>query len=455
MPARRRTDASRLTLFLLSLIAAAGCRERGPEGVALIGATVFDGSGGPPLRDAVIIVRGTRVDTIAARATYKIPRRMRQVDVTGKWIIPGLIDAHAHVAPWALQRYLVYGVTSVRDVHGTLDSILSLRERVNLGAIAGPRIYSAGAMVDGTPTTYPDAFGAGDPSAARRAVDSLVLRGADVLKLYSRIAPATMAAAIDEARTFNLRVTAHLGLTDAITAAGLGLRSIEHLSGIPEAAVSSPGALYDAHRRGFFAGWTAFERSWAGLDSAALARVAAALAERQVILVPTLVLHETMSRLDVPADDPEFTAVPDSERIRWNTPDMVRRAGWTTADFAAFRTARPKQDLFLRIFRAAGGIIVTGTDAANQQLIPGESEHRELELLVQAGLPPEEALLAATRNGALLIGADSIGTIAPGRVADLLILGRDPYADIRNTRSIEQVMARGLLMSADSLRRSW
>jgi len=449
IPARRCLPL----ILLLSL----GCRDRGPEGVALVGATVLDGSGGPPIRDAVVVVRGARVETIASRAAFKLPKRMQEVDVSGKWIIPGLIDAHAHVEPWALKRYLAWGVTSVRDVHGQLDSALRLRDESRIDSAMGPRIYSAGAMVDAPPATYSNGFVADEPVAVRRAVDSLVLRGADLLKLYTHIDAPRMRAALDEARTFNLRVTAHLGLTDAVTAAGLGLRSMEHLSGIPEAAMSDPEPLYASHRRGFFAGWTAFERSWAGIDSAALARVAKALAERQVVLVPTLVLHETYSRLDEPSwsEDPAFNAVPQEARRRWDTPDMVRRAGWTSADFVAFRRARERQDLFIRIFRDAGGIVATGTDAANQQLVPGESEHRELELLVRAGVPPEDALLAATRNAALLIGADSIGTIAPGRVADLVVLGQDPHNDIRATRAIEQVMVRGRLFSVDSIRKSW
>jgi len=442
----------------LLLLLSVGCRERGPEGVALMGATLLDGSGGPPIRDAVIVVRGAHVVSISPRAAFKLPKHMQGVDVTGKWIIPGLIDAHAHVEPWALRRYVAYGVTTVRDVHGQLDSVLALRDQARLDSmLIGPRIYSAGAMDDAPPATYSNGFVADEPAAVRRAVDSLVLRGADLLKLYTHIDADRMRAALDEARTFNLRVTAHLGLVDAVTAAGLGLRSMEHLSGIPESASPDREALFAAHRRGFFEGWTAFERSWNAIDSAALSRVAAALAERQVILVPTLVLHETYSRLDEPtwSDDEAFAAVPQAARIRWNTPDMVRRAGWTSGDFVAFRRARERQDLFIRLFRAAGGIVATGTDAANQQLIPGESEHRELELLVRAGMPPEDALLAATRNGALLIGADSIGTIAPGRAADLVVLGRDPYNDIRATRAIEHVMVRGRLFRADSLRQGW
>ena len=443
-------------LLPLVLLFSLGCRERAPEGVALVGATVLDGSGGPPIRDAVVVVRGARVETIASRASFKVPKRIVEVDVSGKWIIPGLIDAHAHVEPWTLKRYLAWGVTTVRDVHGQLDTALGLRDQSRLDSM-GPRIYSAGAMVDAPPATYSNGFVADEPAAVRRAVDSLVLRGADLLKLYTHIDGSRMRAALDEARTFNLRVTAHLGVIDAVTAAGLGLRSIEHLSGIPEAALANPEPLFAAHRRSFFEGWTAFERSWTLVDSAALARVAAALAERQVVLVPTLVLHETYSRLDEPtwSDDPAFNAVPQEARLRWNTPDMVRRAGWTSDDFVAFRRARERQDLFIRIFRAAGGIVATGTDAANQQLVPGESEHRELELLVRAGIPPEDALLAATRNGALLIGADSIGTIAPGRAADLVVLGQDPYNDIRATRAIERVMVRGRLFSVDSIRKSW
>ena len=262
---------------------------------------------------------------------------------------------------------------------------------------------------------------------------------------------------ISEAQTFNLRVTGHLGLTDALTAAREGISSIEHLSGVPEACLPDASSLYAAHYRGFFPGWTAFERSWAGLDSAAMDRVAKELAERRTILVPTLVLHETFSRLDDPLvlQDTMLRAVPALQQQRWNVPDMVRRAGWTAQDYPAFRAARPQQDRFLRLFAAAGGRIAAGTDASNQLLIPGYSLHRELQLLVGAGFSPRDALLAGTRNGALILGVDSIGLIAPGKAADLVVLTKDPLADIRNTLAIDRVMSRGMLLSADSIRKAW
>ena len=150
-----------------------------------------------------------------------------------------------------------------------------------------------------------------------------------------------------------------------------------------------------------------------------------------------------------------LAAVPEEERRRWNTADMIERAGWTPADFAAFRQSRAAQDRFLRIFHAKGGRIAAGTDAANQMMIPGYSLHRELELLVRAGLTPAEAISAATRNGALLLRVDSLGLVAPGKVGDLVVLARDPLADIHNTLAIDRVMSRGRMFSPDSIRANW
>jgi imidazolonepropionase-like amidohydrolase len=452
-----RVPALASVALMLALGPLTVCHRSPPDGVALVGATLFDGSGGPVLPNSVVVVRRGRVESVGTRAGFTLPAKTREVDVTGRWIIPGLIDAHAHIEPWALPRYLAWGVTTVRDVHGALDSVLRLRDRVNLGAVAGPRIYSAGAMIDGLPTTYPDAIGANSPRDARKAVDRLVNAGVDLIKVYTRVDPTLLRATLDEARTFNLRVAGHLGLTDAVTAAKEGIGSIEHLSGVPEASMADASSLYAAHYRGFFPGWTAFERSWAGLDSAVLARVAKELADRKVTLVPTLVLHETFSRLDDPVvlSDTMLRDVPELAQARWNVSDMVRRAGWTDQDYPAFRAGRPKQDLFLRLFAAAGGRVATGTDASNQLLIPGYSEHRELELLVGAGFSPQDALLAATRNGALLLGVDSLGILAPGKAADLVILTRDPLNDIRHTLAIDRVMSRGLLLSPDSLRKAW
>jgi imidazolonepropionase-like amidohydrolase len=456
------TRASRLiTLRILAgALLVIGCTPGGPDGIALVGATLIDGSGGPPLADAALVVRQGKIESVGPHAGFQLPRGVSEVDVSGRWIIPGLIDAHTHLAQaagWAPARFLAWGVTTVRDMHGPLNSVISIRRRSNSGTAVSPRVYAAGAMIDGLPTTYPDAIGVNGENDGRKAVDRLVSAGVDFIKVYSHIDPPLLRAILDEAHTFNVLVAAHLGMTDAATAAKLGVSSIEHMTGVPETISRERSSLLAAHYRGFFPGWTAFERSWGDLDSAALVQLAARLAQERVSLVPTLILHETLSRLNDPAllQDSALAAVPAEAKREWDVPGMVERAAWDQADFAAFRRSRPAQNLFLRAFAAAGGRIATGTDAPNQLLVPGYSEHRELELLVEAGISPREALRAATRNAAVLLGVDSLGLLAPGQAADLLILTRDPLADIRNTRSIEAVMSRGRLLDVDSLRATW
>ena len=448
------------SLAALALGLFVACVARSPDGFALVGATLIDGSGGPPLPNAVVVVRGARIESVGSADGFTLPPRTTRVDVSGHWIIPGLIDGHVHlidpqagVLSWSIPRYLAWGVTTVRDAHGPLKRALTLRDELDRGAGVGPRVYAAGAMIDGSPPTYPDAIEVHTPAEARKAVDRLVSQGVDFLKLYTRIDRSLLVPIMDEVRPFNVRVSAHLGLVDARTAARAGVASIEHMSGVPEAVVSDPSGLYVAHARSFFAGWTASERAWVGLDSAGLAALAAELAERRVVVVPTLVLHETMSRLDDSTllQDSMYLAVPEFERRRWNVRDMVDRAGWTRLDFETFRGARAVQDRFLREFIARGGLIAAGTDAANQLMVPGYGLHREMELLARAGLTPGDALVTATRNGALLIGVDSIGVVAPGKVADLVILTRDPTADIHNTTAIDRVMSRGRLYTPDSI----
>jgi imidazolonepropionase-like amidohydrolase len=439
-------------LLATCALALAACSPPTKDRTALVGVNVFDGTGGPTLEDQVIVVRGTKIETIAPRAGFSIPKSAEVVDLKGKWVIPGLIDAHVHVDRWSLPRFLAFGVTSVRDLHHQQDSILALREEASLGSIRTPRLYIAGAMIDGEPTSVPGATGVADANAARRAVDERAVANIPVVKVYTHITPALLKAIVDEATSLNLPVTAHLGLTDAVSAAKLGVRSIEHLSGVPE-AIGPADKYYAAHRRSFFEGWNLFERSWAGLDSASLARVAGQLADLHVTLVPTLVLHDTWSRLDDPAvtAGADLAYIPQKIKEEWDLPNFIAGAGWDAAAFTAFRNGRANQDLFLREFHGAGGSIVAGTDASNPMIVPGASLHQEMALLVQAGLSPSDALMAATSKGAALLGADSIGILAVGKVADLVVLDGDPRSDIANTRKILRVMLGGILMPHDSL----
>ena len=170
-----------LGVFLALVLVLAACAPRTKDRSALVGGNDITGAGDPVLRDAVIVVHAGHIETVAPREGFKIPKSALTVDVTGGWIIPGLIDGHAHVERWALPRYVAAGVTTVRDVHGQQDSILRLREEVSLGGLVAPRIFSAGAMLDGAPATYPDANEVTNADQVRKAVDKLNYQAVEAL----------------------------------------------------------------------------------------------------------------------------------------------------------------------------------------------------------------------------------------------------------------------------------
>jgi imidazolonepropionase-like amidohydrolase len=430
-------------VFPLLLLGLTACTAPGKGKIAWTGATVITADGSV-IPNAVLVVAGGRIEALGPAAEVSVPRGAEVRDAAGQWIIPGLIDAHVHAERWTLGGFLAYGVTSVRDMGGIQDSVLFLRDDVSTGSANGPRLYMSGAMVDGPPAVWPGATTVRTPSDARRAVGNRVLIGATQIKTYTKLDRRLLEPLVDEARSLEMPVAAHLGLVDAVTAARLGVRSIEHLSGVPEAALANPSALRAAHAE-FFRGWNAFERAWSQLDSARLQRVATDLAATGVAIVPTLGLHDAWGHLDdaAYAQALDVSGMPTGAVNAWNVPDLIRRAGITPADYAAFRRGRPAQDLFVRLFHRAGGLVVAGSDSPNQLLPPGSSLHRELQLLVAAGLSPEQALMAATRDAARLLDADSIGVLRAGGVADFVVLRADPRADIANLGTIVEVVAAG------------
>lgn len=436
---------------------AAACTSPGEGMIALEGATLIDGSGGPPKADALILIKDGSIRAVAQVNEIKVPRGAQRIDLVGKTIIPGLIDAHAEVERWALPRYLAWGVTSVRDIHSPGDSGYAMKKDIDLGSVVGPRMYTAGPAIDGMAATLPGATAVAADEEARQAVDQRAVAGADFVTTYTKITPDLLRAIVDEATTLRLRVAARPGKMDALTAARAGIGSLEQLAGVVPAAARDPAPFLRANDL-FFAGLTMEESGWATLDSGAVSRLAVALAATHVAIVPALVEHETFSRLDDPsllqrlgmADVPSDGANP----VR-AVSALLQRAGWHAADIAAFRRGRARQDQFVREFRAAGGLVAAGTDAANPLLVPGASLHEELALLVSAGLTPIDAITAATRYGAQVLAADSLGMVAPGKAADLVVLNRNPADDITATRDIAWVMVRGRQIRPDSLRGGW
>jgi imidazolonepropionase-like amidohydrolase len=440
----------------ITCFAIGACAGSGTGKTAYVGATVFDGTGAPPVFDAVVLVAEGHIEAIGPDGDVRVPRGATEIRADGKWIVPGLIDCHVRAAGWMLRRFLAYGVTSVRSMGGTSASMAALRDSVSLGSLLGPRMYISGSMIDGRQATWGDATAVSSPAAARSAVDSLVLIDAAQVTVYSKIDRRLLAAIADEAEALQIPIAAHLGMVDAITAAGLGVRSIEHMTGVVEATLAEPSRLFRAHAD-FFSGWKHATRSWASLDSASLDGTARSLAQSGVVIVPTLVLYEAFAHL---ADDQyisglDLEGVPQTMRTEWDVPALIRRAQLSQSDFQVLRRSRPVQDLFVRLYKRYGGDVVAGSDTPTQLLAPGASLHDELGLLVAAGLSTEEALLAATRTAARLIGADSIGVLSAGKVADFVVLSGNPLADINNTRLVDRVVFRGTSYHPAELRLDW
>jgi imidazolonepropionase-like amidohydrolase len=453
----RRAVTCRSALLALVLLLAIACKPSGDGVIALEGATLIDGSGGEPVKDAIVLIRDRHIEAVARVNEIPVPRGARVVNLIGKTIIPGLIDAHAHVERWAAERYLAWGVTTVRDLGASsTDSSIALKNDFDLGSVWGPRMFTSGAMIDGAPPTYPAATAVRTAGEVRKAVDQRAVAGADYVKIYTKFTADLLKPLVDEATTLRLPVAAHLGKIDALTAARAGVMSLEHMAGVVQAASGNPAAYEGAHDQ-FLRGWTTEEMGWAALDSASVARTARALAATHVAIVPTLVLHEMLSRLDNPTllSRPGMEDVPAAAVSVRDVAGLLRRTGWRSADFQGFRRARARQNQFVREFKRAGGLVAAGSDAANQLLVPGLSLHEEMALLVAAGLTPVEAVTAATRKAAELLGADSLGRVAAGKVADLVVLDANPAADIGATRRIAFVIVRGVMITPDSLRRTW
>lgn len=450
---------------------AAAVRSERP--LALTGATLFDGTGGPPIPDATVVIEDNRFTRVGPAAATPSPQGAQIVDVRGRFLIPGLTDMHVHVLGPDRQHsalFLAAGVTTVLDLGGQLSDLVAHRAAIQTGATPGPRLLFAGPFLEeGEPYQgFAHMSRRIDPAHVEDAVDDLAHAGVDAVKLYVTIQPETAHRACARAHAHGLRVFMHQQATWGAEAAEAGVDCVEHMMVFGQLA---PASLRppDAGRLTPFeyGGW--MWRWLADVDpgSDAVACLLDRLVTAGTALDPTLVLFAARPGAlgadvgDTSMDDPERTPllpllpprVRDELISRW----AERRQAAAGASPAAVDRMRRGWEHLLSLvgrFHRLGGTVLAGTDCPNVAIVSGYSIHRELELLVRAGLSSTDALVAATRRPAEHLGrAGEFGSIAPGRAADLLVLTADPLADIRNTRRIERVVVRGQIYEPDALLR--
>jgi imidazolonepropionase-like amidohydrolase len=416
----------------------------GERVVALTGATVIDGTGAEPRQDVVVAIEKDRIVYVGDRAGVRLGRKVKSVDLAGRWLVPGFIDTHVHIpGPDSREPFLAQvaalGTTTVRESAGAQ---MELRDLVAKGDVLGPRIVAAGLLIDGKDSFFAWAAHVETEEEIRALVRKQVEQKPDFIKLYVGLPPALVKVAIEEAHAHGVRVMGHLGKTTWGEAAELGIDSLAH-SGHWGLAHSVVPAAYKAEFQGFFApnrGFRASQfRKWRQVvepKGPEVARLAELLHQRHVEVHPNLVLGEAV----LWGDDATVRQRLDP-RATGRHPYSDH---WSTDELAEAKLAFRVLLEIIRVFHEKGVLLTAATDYLNPWMTPGVAYHRELELLAQAGIPPADVLRIATRNGAQGLGLlKETGTIEVGKAADLVVLKADPLAAISNTQKIERVFLRG------------
>lgn len=383
-----------------------------------------------------------------------------ELDGRGRFLIPGLWDMHTHWFEQAfLPLFIANGVTGIRQMVG-VPMHHAWRRSISAGELIGPRLLIASGLFDGSPPLWPLSIVVENEEQARKAVRRSREAGADFIKVYSLLSREAYFAIADEAEKLGLPFVGHV--PDSVLAqeaAEAGQKSIEHLTGVRLACSSQRDELLKEYNDALKAAREAGEENpWitaAGqiesrleesYDRQVAANLFALFKEKGAWQCPTLTVARSIGHLNDPEfiRDPRLAYIPPGIRQSWNPKNDFRFREATDEDFADRRQRSEKELEIVRSMNQAGVPLLAGTDTLNPYCFPGFSLHDELELLVQAGLTPAEALRTATINPARFMGrTESMGAIVEGHVADLVLLDANPLVDIRNTQKIRGVMAAG------------
>jgi imidazolonepropionase-like amidohydrolase len=397
---------------------------------AIAGTTIIDATDAPPIPDAVVIVRDRRIVAAGPRATTPIPRGMTTIEAKGQVLLPGLWDMHTHVSGVEFgPALLAAGITTTRDCGGEMDLLVALRDAIARQGAVGPRLLLAGLIDAGGDRAFGHVT-AETPPEGRAAVARYHAAGFEQIKLYTFLSPEVASAISEEAHRLGMTVTGHVPRS-LTTSAGIeaGMDHINHLNYVTS-MLRKPGAE----------GRVDFQ------SDTAQAAVKLLLA-RKTVVDPTASWGEMASHsreVDVASFEPGVLTAPAVLDARFRG-----MAGNTTAE--QMKARRAQTLAVIGGLHRAGVAIVPGSDTG----LVGHGLHRELELYVEAGMTPLEAIKSATIVSARAMGLDrDTGTIAAGKRADLILVDGNPLQDIRQLRRVTRVIANGRIYDAGALWRS-
>ena len=457
-----------LSLVVTSVLASCGPSEP-PADLAIQNVTVIDAANGA--REAqTVLVREGRIT--AVQAADEAASATEVVDGTGQFLIPGLWDFHVHLTyderftDAMPGLFLNHGVTSIRDTGGPLELVLPAVEAIRAEGVTAPRVFFAGPLMDGEHVVYDGdnmpLLGIGNPDAAtaRANMARLAEAGVDFVKIYEMVSPEVFEVLVEEARARGLPMDGHVPLSMQARNVGPHVQSLEHLRNIemdctanPEAAVAerrglltNPGGVAGGALRSQLHGQYRIP-SVVAYDEASCREVLASMTS--TIQVPTL-------RLNALSLQPPFTRADWGEVLEKLPAEAAAEWGAVAGGSLGGRstdTTFPDWSLFLvDLMHQSGVPIGAGTDTPIGFAAPGYSLHSELEMLVRAGLSPLEALRSATLRPAEFFGLEGeMGTIEPGRMADLVLLAGNPLDDITQTRTVQAVVTKGQLLDRSEL----
>lgn len=446
-------------LLLVSFSAFAGPGSTPPANSILIyNVNVIDVRNGKIAANRAILINNNRIAAISDYATLLSKNKeARQIDAGGRYAIPGLWDMHVHIEGTDLVEdnialfpvYIAYGITTVRDCASDLGvQVLAWRDQINTGQLFGPRIYTAGIKLEGINSIWKGDMEIANEKDLKEKLDSLVNYKVDFIKITENtLSGELFLKSVIAAKKLGFKVSGHVPIDLSITdLANAGFSSIEHASYLLRLGSDEQKIANDV-KNGKLSRADANKMYIENFNQQKAAEGYKELAKKNVAICPTLIGSRQLAYLDVDNHQKDEYLQYLTNRFKSNYAWRIQRqAGETKEQTQQRKNTYELVKKQLPYIQSSGMVILAGTDAAalNSFIYPGLALHQELEIFQQAGMSPLSILQSATINGAKFMGvSDSLATVEPGKIADILLLNENPLKDIKATQNIFAVIKNG------------